>query len=98
VHAIEYAWLTAMLTARLFAYRLPADKFRPLGHEEPHAWVASETIRPLAAPHPVGDLIALHASAGIELRLLPSLGPFWAAVKASTLGFSGIRLRNAAIQ
>ena len=30
VHAIEYTWLDAMRTVRLFAYRLPADKFRPL--------------------------------------------------------------------
>jgi hypothetical protein len=43
----------------------------------------------------VGDLFALHDEAGIELRVLPSLWAFWAAVARSTLGFSGIRLRNA---
>lgn len=31
VHAIEYGWLDAMRTVRLFAYRLPADRFRPFG-------------------------------------------------------------------
>jgi len=43
----------------------------------------------------VGDLLALHAAAGIQLRVLPSLWGFFDAVAASTLGFSGIRLRNA---
>jgi hypothetical protein len=97
VHAIEYAWLGTMLTTHLFAYRLATDTFRPMGQPEPYAWVASETIRPLAGPDPVGDLIALHATARIELRLLPSLRSFWVAVKSSTLGFSGIRLHNAGI-
>jgi hypothetical protein len=95
VHAIEYAWLDAMRTVRLFAYRLPADKFRPLGEPTPHAWVASETIEPLGPPDPVGDVISLHHHAGIQLRVLPSLTEFWAAVKGATLGFSGIRLHNA---
>jgi hypothetical protein len=43
----------------------------------------------------VGDLLRLHEQAGIQLRVLPNLWPFWDAVVASTLGFSGIRLRNA---
>lgn len=43
----------------------------------------------------MGDLFALHEEAGIELRVLPELWRFWDAVAASTLGFSGIRLRNA---
>lgn len=36
--------------------------------------------------------------AGIELRLVSSLWPWWDAVIASTVGFSGIRLRNARAQ
>lgn len=95
VHAIEYAWLDAMRTVRLFVYRLPSENFRPLGEPIPHAWVASETIRPLGPPEPVGDVIALHDRAGIQLRVLPTINVFWEAVKGSTLGFSGIRLHNA---
>lgn len=95
VHAIEHRWLRRMLAVELFAYRLPADKFRPIGAPEPHAWVTAETVRPLGPPQPVGDLLVLHAAAGIELRLLPSLAGFWDVVKGSTLGFSGIRLRKA---
>jgi hypothetical protein len=97
VHAIEFGWLPVLLGTHLFAYRLPADTFRPLGDPDPYAWVASVTVRPLAPPDAVGDLIALHADAGIELRLVPSLAPVWAVVKASSLRFSGIRLHNAGI-
>jgi hypothetical protein len=96
VHAVEYGWLERIRAARLFAYRLPADTFVPLGEPEPHAYVSTEPVRPLAPAEPVGDLLALHEADGIQLRVLPHLGDFWAAVTSSTLGFSGIRLRNAA--
>jgi hypothetical protein len=39
-------------------------------------------------------LLALHEAAGIQLRVLPALRPFWDAVIDSTLGFSGIRLQR----
>ncbi|MDP9795799.1 hypothetical protein J2S43_004311 [Catenuloplanes nepalensis] len=95
VHAIEYGWLEAIRTVRLFAYRLPADRFTPIGDPEPHAHAAHEPITPLAPPEPVGDLLALHEAAGIQLRVLPALWPFWDATITTTLAFSGIRLRNA---
>ncbi|MFI6099440.1 DUF6886 family protein [Lentzea sp. NPDC051213] len=40
-------------------------------------------------------LFGLHEQAEIALRVLPRLWPFWDAVQASSLGWSGIRLRNA---
>ena len=95
VHAIEHGWLEALRTVRLFAYRLPADRFEPFGDPEPHAHVTTEPVQPLGPPEPVGDLLRLHAEAGIQLRLLANLWPFWDQVRASTVGFSGIRLRNA---
>jgi hypothetical protein len=94
VHAIEYRWLDALRATRLYAYRLPAAPFAPIGTEQ-HALVATVPVTPLAPPEPLGDLLALHEEAGIQLRVLPNLWPFWDAVVASTLGFSGIRLRNA---
>jgi len=94
VHAIEYGWLEAMRTVRLWAYRLPAAVFRPFGQMRP-AMVAEEPVEPLGPPEPVGDLLALHAAAGIQLRVLTNLSPFWDAVITTSLGFSGIRLRNA---
>ncbi|MET1008029.1 MAG: DUF6886 family protein [Propionibacteriaceae bacterium] len=96
VHMIEYGWLAAMQTVRLFAYRFDAADFVPYGDEPvPVAQVATHPVRPLGPPEPVGDLLALHAEAGIELRLAESLLGWWDAVVASTVGFSGIRLRNA---
>lgn len=95
VHAIEYSWLDAIRTVRLYAYRLPAADFAPIGDPRPYALVATRPVRPLGPPEPIGDLFALHAAAGIQLRVLPRLWDFWDAVVASTLDFSGIRLRNA---
>jgi hypothetical protein len=95
VHAIEYGWLAAMRTTRLYAYRLPAELFRPFGGPEPHARVAVRPVTPLGPAEPVGDLLECHAAAGIQLRVLDNLWPFWDAVTASTVLFSGIRLHNA---
>ncbi|MEV4518569.1 DUF6886 family protein [Dactylosporangium sp. NPDC049525] len=95
VHAVEFGWLEAIRTARVFAYRLPAATFAPFGAPVHHAHVAVEPVVPLGPPEPVGDLFALHAAAGIQLRVLPNLWSFWDAVTASTMLFSGIRLGNA---
>jgi hypothetical protein len=96
VHLIEYAWLPRMQVVRLFAYRFDAADFRPYSDDPTsHAFVASRAVVPLGPPDPVPDLLALHEEAGIELRLARSLWPWWRAVSTSTVGFSGIRLRNA---
>ncbi|WP_406447384.1 hypothetical protein OG782_01090 [Streptomyces sp. NBC_00876] len=95
VHVIEYDWLKRFLSVELFAYRLSADSFRPFGRPVPHAFVATEPVEPLAPAQPVGDLLRIHQEAGIQLRVLDSLWELWDTVIASTLEFSGIRLRNA---
>jgi len=92
VHAIEHAWLRRFRDVELYAYRFDAAAFRPLGEA---AHVATTPVRPLGPPERVGDLFELHERAGIELRLVPELWPFWHGVLDRTLGFSGIRLRNA---
>lgn len=92
VHAIEYGWLDAMRSTVVYAYRLPAEHFTAHGDS---AHVATVAVLPLGPAEPVGDLLALHESAGIQLRVLPRLHGFWDAVVASSLAFSGIRLRNA---
>jgi len=86
-----------MQTTTVYAYRLPADPFHHVSSPdaEPHALVATEPVTPLGSPEPVGSLLDCHAAAGIQLRLLDNLWPFWAQVIESTVGFSGIRLRNA---
>ena len=57
--------------------------------------VAVEPVEPLGPPELVSDLLGCHAEAGIQLRVLDNLWPFWDAVITSTVGFSGIRLANA---
>lgn len=94
VNAIEFGWLAAMHATKLYAYRMPAAMFHPID-DDLHALVATEAVVPLGPAKPVGDLVECHARAGIQLRLLDNLWPFFDEVAASTVGFSGIRLRNA---
>lgn len=93
IHVVESAWLRRMQTCRLYAYRLPAEAFRP--HAVGGYWVSEE---PVDATDQVAidDLVDRHARARIELRATPSVWPFWQRVTASTVEFSGCRLRNAA--
>jgi hypothetical protein len=95
VHAVEYGWLDRMRTVRLYAYRLPAAPFRPIGEPRPHAMVATEAVTPLGPPVRMPCLYELHAAARIQLRVLPGLWRFFDAVATSTLEFSGIRMGNA---
>ncbi|MEU8630943.1 DUF6886 family protein [Amycolatopsis sp. NPDC048633] len=94
VHAIEYGWLEAVQSVRLYAYRFAASSFRSFGAHA-HAMVAIEPVSPLGPPERVGDLLALHEEAGIELRVMANLWGFVDAASGGSLGFSGIRLRNA---
>lgn len=94
IHVIEADWLERVRSCRLYAYRLPKAAFRP--HEEVGGyWIADERVEATDRAD-VGDLLGRHAAAGIELRVTPSIWPFWERVTASTIEFSGSRLRNAA--
>jgi hypothetical protein len=90
VHAVESEWLERLRVARVFAYRLPEESFEPWDR----FWVSRTAVAPVELVE-LGDLLVRHAEARIELRLTPALGPLWERVVASTLDFSGIRLRNA---
>jgi hypothetical protein len=93
VHALEGSWLDRLGSARVVAYRLPEQTFEP--HPEVGGyWISREPVAPLELVE-LGDLLARHAEAEIELRVVPNLWPLWERVIASTLEFSGIRLRNA---
>jgi hypothetical protein len=93
VHVMEVGWLGRMRDCRLYAYRLPGGAFRP--HEVGGYWVADEPVDAMEQVV-VDDLLGRHASAGIELRITPSIWPFWRLVTNSTVEFSGSRLRNSA--
>jgi hypothetical protein len=93
VHAIEGGWLERMRAALVVAYRLPKETFAP-DPEVGGYWLSREPVAPLEVVE-LGDLLARHAEAEIELRIVESLWPLWNLVAASTLEFSGMRLRNA---
>ena len=93
VHAIEERWLERLHDTRVVAYRLPEEPFTP-DPEVGGYWLSRESVVPLEIVE-LGDLVARHDRAGIELRVLTNLWPLWDRVVASTLEFSGIRLRNA---
>jgi hypothetical protein len=92
VHAIQTDWLGAFRASRVFAYRLPGTTFETYP-EAAGYHVSREPVEPLEVRE-LGDLLALHAEAGIELRVVPDLNALWQRVIVSTLEFSGIRLRN----
>jgi len=93
VVAIESAWLPAMRSTRLYRYEMPLEGFELQDAGAGH-YVNDDVVVPLRVD-PVGDLIDAHATAGVELRVTPSLWPLYEAVIASTLPFSIIRWRNA---
>ena len=86
VHAIQTDWLARMRSARVVAYRLPEETFV---RQDPHGfWVSREPVEPL-------ELVdAAARERGIELRIVADLAALWERVIASTLEFSGVRLRN----
>jgi hypothetical protein len=94
VHAIEWTWWERVRDARIFLYRLPTDAFE-LANAEAGYYTARSPVRPIERTL-IADVIQKHADLGIELRMVENLWPLWDRVIASTLCFSGIRLRNAA--
>jgi hypothetical protein len=92
VHVIESVWLERMRTTPVVAYRLPESGFEP----EDRFWVTRETVDPLELVE-LGDLVERHRAAAIELRTEARLVDLHESVVASTLDFSGIRLRNATL-
>lgn len=57
-------------------------------------WVAQCEVAPISVV-PVGDLLARHVAAGIELRIVQNLWPLADAIVSSGLEFSIIRMVNA---
>jgi hypothetical protein len=91
VHVVEPAWFERMHTQRVLAYRMPERTFV---ENSDRFWISAEPVEPLELVE-LGDLVERHEAAAIELRTEPDLLGFWNEVIESSLGFSGIRLRNA---
>jgi len=93
VHIVERGWVGPMRTTRVYAYRLPETSFAE-DLEVGGYWLSRENVVPEDILE-LGDLVARHAAAGIELRVVDNLWPTWNRIVASSLEFSGIRLHNA---
>src|SRR5207244_13414800 len=79
-HRLTSSLPSTPLFRSLFAYRMPAATFE----RHDRFWVSRSTVEPLELVE-VGDLLALHADAEIELRIAPALLDLWDRVVASTL-------------
>jgi uncharacterized protein DUF6886 len=93
VIAIESGWLERVRSTELYRYRMPEATFELADATAGH-WVSRERVEALGA-EPVGDLLAALANAGVELRIMPAIMALWRRVIASTMEYSGTRLRNA---
>jgi len=93
VHVVEPEWPERMRTTRVLAYRLPEVTFV---EDDDRFWISTEPVEPLELVE-LGDLVERHEQAGIELGTDEQLLRFWDHVIGSSLGFSGIRLRNASM-
>ena len=93
VLAVESAWLRAIQTCPLFVYHFDPTAFEDLHDHGCH--VAYQTVTPLGPAEPVGELLARHADANVELRITPNLWPLHRALVPTTLHWSFIRMRNA---
>jgi hypothetical protein len=94
VHVVEPEWLEPMRTTRVLTYRMPEDTFV---ENDDRFWISAAPVEPLEVVE-FGDLAERHEEAGIELETEPDLLHFWDEVVGASLGFSGIRLRNARMQ
>jgi len=93
VMAVENAWLQKIAATTIYCYELPAETFTLLD-ECAGYYVSRKAIVPVSV-RPVTNILDELLYRNIELRLVPSLWPLADAVKASTLQFSLIRMRNA---
>lgn len=93
VHVTENAWLARMRSVQLYVYSFAPEPFEL--YPEPGGFYVSRSEVVPERCEGVGDLLARHAEAGVELRFTPSLWPLERAVAGSSLEFSMVRLRNA---
>ena len=93
VHVIEERWLERVGAAMLYLYRMPEATFSE-SLDTAGYWMSREAVDAIARVT-IDDLVGRHAAAAIDLRTALNLLPLWDDVVASTLEFSGMRLRNA---
>ena len=93
ISAIESGWFERVRAAHLYRYTFDPAPFRPWQAADGQ-YVADDVVLAECVDR-LDDLLALHADAGVELRITPRLGPLLDQVLDSGLAFSCVRLRNA---
>lgn len=93
VHAIEDGWLERMRSTVLYRYELDAADFSSW-NDASGQWICLHEVEPLSVER-VGDLLALHDEAGIELRVVSSLWPLHDLAHRGPWDFSTVRMANA---
>lgn len=93
VHVTENVWLERLRSVELYVYSFAPEPFVP--YPEPGGFYVSHREVVPEQCDSVGDLLARHAEAGLELRFTPSLWPLQRAVAGSSLAYSMVRLQNA---
>ena len=93
VHAIESAWLDRMRNAEIYRYEFGSTGFSPWDDADGQ-WISNVDVTPRSVA-PVGDLLAAHVAAGIELRMVPSLWPLHDVARSGEFDFSLVRMHNA---
>lgn len=90
---VEEAWWERVQVATVYRYELPPATFE-LNDATAGHYVSREPVTPLAV-EALPDLPRRIRAEGVDLRVMPRLRPLWAEIIASTVAFSGTRLRNA---
>ena len=93
LHAIESGWLDRMRTSRIYRYEFDPEGFVPWTQADGQ-WISYREVAPMGVGE-VGDLLAAHANAAIELRRVPTLWPLADIALAGEFDFSLVRMHNA---
>lgn len=91
--AAETDWMERVRDAKLYCYGFDANEFQPWG-EADGQYITDRVVYPERVEL-LGDLLALHAKANVELRFTPKLGRLMDGILESGLPFSFVRIRDA---
>ena len=93
VMVMESKWRPIIEAATLYCYELPVDTFSLLDTCAGY-YISYEGVTPITR-EPVSNLLEALAARKVDVRFIENLRPLAEKVRASTLQFSLIRMRNA---